>query len=55
MKITTLPEFDTLDPIRRQLLGACSSANGYYTPDDTTDAPLHAWIADNLGVDAVAP
>jgi hypothetical protein len=55
MKITTLPEFETLDPIRRQLLGACSSANGYYTPDDTTDAPLRAWIADNLGVDAVAP
>jgi len=55
MKITTMPEFASLDPIRRQLLGACSSANGYYTPDDTTDAPLRAWIADNLGADAVAP
>jgi hypothetical protein len=55
MKITTLPEYDELDPIQRQLLGACSSANGYYTPDDTTDAPLRAWIEGQLGPDAVAP
>ena len=55
MRITTLPEFDELDPIRRQLLGACSTANGYYTPDDTTDAPLRAWIEHNVGAEAVAP
>ena len=54
MKITTLPEYDTLDPIDRQLLGACSTANGYYTPDDTVDAPLRAWIATNVGNNAVA-
>jgi Phytanoyl-CoA dioxygenase (PhyH) len=55
MKITTLPEYDTLDPVHRQLLGACSTANGYYTPDDTVDAPLRAWIATNVGNRAVAP
>ncbi len=54
MKVTKLPLFDELDPIQRQLLGACSSANGYYTPDDTTDAPLRKWIADHAGADRVA-
>jgi ectoine hydroxylase-related dioxygenase (phytanoyl-CoA dioxygenase family) len=55
MRITSLPAYDTLDPISRQLLGACSTANGYYTPDDTVDVPLRAWIAANAGADAVAP
>jgi ectoine hydroxylase-related dioxygenase (phytanoyl-CoA dioxygenase family) len=55
MRVTTLPMYEQLDPIERQLLGACSTANGYYTPDDTTDAPLRKWIADHVGTDAVAP
>jgi len=55
MKITTSPAYDTFDPVHRQLLGACSTANGYYTPDDTVDAPLRAWIATNVGNRAVAP
>jgi Phytanoyl-CoA dioxygenase (PhyH) len=36
--------FDGLDPIRRQLLGWSSSANGYFDPMDE-DVPLRAWIA----------
>jgi ectoine hydroxylase-related dioxygenase (phytanoyl-CoA dioxygenase family) len=45
---------DTVDPIRRQLLGWATSANGYFEPQDA-DVPLRAWIRDNLGPDAVAP
>ena len=44
----------TDDPIRRQLLGACSSANGYYDPQDD-DVPLRAWIRSRHGDDAVDP
>ncbi len=36
--------FDGLDPIRRQLLGWSSSANGYFDPTDA-DVPLREWIA----------
>ena len=36
--------FDGLDPIRRQLLGWSSSANGYFDPTDE-DVPLRQWIA----------
>lgn len=54
MKVTTLPAFETFDPIQRQLLGACSSANGYFTPD-ASDVPLREWIAEHVGADAVAP
>jgi hypothetical protein len=38
--------FDALGPIRRQLLGACTSANGYYDPQPD-DVPLRAWIEAN--------
>lgn len=41
-------------PIRRQLLGAATSANGYFDPTDD-DVPLRSWIADHLGARAVAP
>jgi ectoine hydroxylase len=44
----------TEDPIRRQLLGACSTANGYYDPQDD-DVPLRAWIREHHGEAAVAP
>ncbi len=45
---------DRCDPIRRQLLGAATGANGYFDPSDA-DVPLRTWIADHLGPDAVAP
>lgn len=41
-------------PIRRQLLGAATSANGYFDPTDH-DVPLRTWIADHFGDRAVAP
>jgi ectoine hydroxylase len=42
------------DPIRRQLLGAATSANGYFDPTDD-DVPLRAWIRQYAGDDALAP
>jgi ectoine hydroxylase len=42
------------DPIRRQLLGACSTANGYYDPQDE-DVPLRDWVRQHLGEEAVEP
>jgi ectoine hydroxylase len=46
--------FDRVDPIRRQLLGWASTANGYFEPTDE-DVPLRAWIRDRLGDAAVRP
>ncbi len=46
--------FGRVDPIRRQLLGWTSSANGYFEPTDE-DVPLRAWIRDHLGEAAVRP
>ena len=46
--------FDRVDPIRRQLLGWCTSANGYFEPLDE-DVPLRAWIDEHYGPAAVAP
>ena len=45
---------EQVDPIRRQLLGATSSANAYFEPTDE-DVPLRAWIRDHLGAGAVKP
>jgi ectoine hydroxylase len=45
---------EQVDPIRRQLLGATSSANAYFEPTDE-DVPLRAWIRDHLGEGAVKP
>lgn len=39
--------FESLDPIRRQLLGFCTTANGYYDPQPD-DVPLRAWIEANI-------
>lgn len=44
--------FDRVDPIRRQLLGWCSTANGYFEPTDD-DVPLRAWLREHLGDAAV--
>lgn len=46
--------FARLDPIRRQLLGWATSANGYFEPQPD-DVPLREWIRTNLGESAVAP
>jgi hypothetical protein len=46
--------FPRVDPIRRQLLGWCTSANGYFEPLDD-DVPLRAWIGEHFGPGAVAP
>jgi len=45
---------DRVDPIRRQLLGWSSSANGRYEPEDQ-DVPLRTWIREHLGDPWVAP
>lgn len=44
--------FEHVDPIRRQLLGWASSANGYFEPT-ADDVPLREWIRERLGEDAV--
>ena len=44
----------TIVPASLLLLGACSSANGYYDPQDD-DVPLRAWIRSRHGDDAVDP
>lgn len=41
------------DPVRRQLLGHATSANGYFDPEDD-DVPLRTWIREHLGDGAVA-
>ncbi len=43
----------TVDPVRGQLLGACTSANGYYDPQPD-DVPLRAWMEANLGPAAIS-
>jgi ectoine hydroxylase len=45
---------DRVDPIRRQLLGWSSSANGRFEPEDQ-DVPLRTWIREHLGDPWVAP
>lgn len=42
-----------VDPVRRQLLGWATSANGWFDPTDD-DVPLREWVRANLGADAVA-
>jgi hypothetical protein len=34
------------DPVRRQLLGAGTNANGYFTPTDA-DVPLRVWLREH--------
>ncbi len=45
---------EMVDPVRRQLLGASTSANAYFDPTDG-DVPLRAWIREHLGDGAVKP
>jgi len=40
------------DPIRRQLLGAGTNANGYYSPNDA-DVPLRVWLREHSPQEAV--
>ncbi|MBC8138787.1 MAG: phytanoyl-CoA dioxygenase family protein [Fibrella sp.] len=40
--------WEDTDPIRRQLLGACTTANGYFDPQPD-DVPLRSWIAGKAG------
>jgi hypothetical protein len=42
------------EPVRAQLLGAATGANGYFDPSDD-DVPLREWIRTRYGDDAVAP
>lgn len=42
-----------VDPVRRQLLGWATSANGWFDPTDD-DVPLREWTRLHLGDDAVA-
>jgi hypothetical protein len=43
--------FAQVDPIRRQLLGYATSANGYFDPQPD-DVPLRDWMRRHLGPDA---
>ena len=45
---------DAMPPIRRQLLGATTSANAWFDPTDD-DVPLRNWIREHVGDHAVAP
>ncbi len=40
------------DPVRRQLLGAGLSANGYYSPSDG-DVPLRVWLREHSPAEAL--
>jgi len=44
--------YDQVNPIRRQLLGYATSANGYFSPQDE-DVPLRKWVREHLGEEAV--
>lgn len=44
----------TVGPIRRQLLGAATGANGYFDPS-AADVPLRTWLERELGPEHVAP
>lgn len=44
----------SLSPVRRQLLGAHTSANAWYDPTDD-DVPLREWIRARHGAEAVRP
>jgi len=44
--------YDQVNPIRRQLLGYATSANGYFSPQDE-DVPLREWVREHLGEEAV--
>ncbi len=48
------PMFPSLPPIRRQLLGANTSANAWFDPSDD-DVPLRDWIRARYGDEAVRP
>ena len=43
--------WESSDPIRRQMLGAGTGANGYYSPSDE-DVPLRAWLREHSPEDA---
>ncbi len=43
--------WETSDPIRRQMLGWGTGANGYYSPGDE-DVPLRAWLREHSPEDA---
>jgi hypothetical protein len=44
----TIPEkiFRNNDPIRQQLLGGGTNANGHFSPKDT-DVPLKVWLEEH--------
>ncbi|MEM7126423.1 MAG: phytanoyl-CoA dioxygenase family protein [Chloroflexota bacterium] len=52
--MATEPLLNQVNPIRRQLLGWATSANGRYDPKPE-DVPLRAWIAEHVGEEAVVP
>lgn len=51
--MTVSPHMERSDPIRRQMLGAHTSALGLTTPKDE-DVPLRDWMREHLGEEAVA-
>lgn len=44
--------WDKCDPIRRQLLGACTTQNGYFDPQPD-DVPLRDWLKQHLPAEAI--
>jgi ectoine hydroxylase-related dioxygenase (phytanoyl-CoA dioxygenase family) len=49
--MTVASLWETSDPIRRQLLGWGTNANGYYNPTDA-DVPLRVWLREHCPNDA---
>ena len=52
--MNTVHVWDDCGPIRQQLLGACTTANGYFDPQED-DVPLRTWLYEHLGTKAVVP
>ena len=51
--MTVLPHlYDRCDPIRRQLLGGGTKANGFFSPADE-DVPLKVWLAEHQAAETV--
>jgi len=54
-EMTLSAYWDDADPVRKQLLGYGTGANGFYTPTEE-DVPLRAWLVENspeeVGVEA---
>ncbi|MFT7692673.1 MAG: ectoine hydroxylase, partial [Candidatus Latescibacterota bacterium] len=42
--------YEACDPVRKQLLGAASNCNGFFSPKEE-DTPFRTWLEEHLGED----